>query len=142
MKISVPSTGVYQLTPTLVQQAGFSNIDRVKIYGYGGNLQNEKLVASELAATDDLQEVPTCTVNGKRLFYGKGPVSWGSNTATIRTRNPYSDVGCYFLTESDEAPLSVDSAAFVGAFYPSADDYHSLYEVDNYSHHACCINLF
>ena len=142
VKISVPSTGVYQLTPELVKQAGFSNIDRVKIYGYGGNLQNEKLMGSDLAATDDLQEVPTCTVNGKRLFYGKGPVSWSSNTTTLRTRNPYSDEGCYFLTESEETPLSVDSAVFVSAFYPSADDYHSLYEVDNYSHHAYGRNLF
>jgi hypothetical protein len=81
-------------------------------------------------------------VNGKRLFYGKGPVSWSSNTTTLRTRNPYSDEGCYFLTESEETPLSVDSAAFVSAFYPSADDYHSLYEVDNYSHHAYGRNLF
>lgn len=141
-KIRVPSDGVYQLTEALVKKAGFSNLAHVKIYGYGGNLQNEKLVGSELAELDDLPEVPSCTVNGKRLFYGKGPVSWNNASATRRTRNPYSNYGYYFLTESDETPLSVDSAAFLQSFYPSADDYHSLHEIDNYSWYQGGRNLF
>ena len=141
-KIRVPSDGVYQLTEALVKKAGFSNLAHVKIYGYGGNLQNEKLVGTELAELDDLPEVPSCTVNGKRLFYGKGPVSWNNASATRRTRNPYSNYGYYFLTESDETPLSVDSAAFLQSFYPSADDYHSLHEIDNYSWYQGGRNLF
>lgn len=141
-KIRVPSDGVYQLTEALVKKAGFSNLAHVKIYGYGGNLQNEKLVGSELAELDDLPEVPSCIVNGKRLFYGKGPVSWNNASATRRTRNPYSNYGYYFLTESDETPLSVDSAAFLQSFYPSADDYHSLHEIDNYSWYQGGRNLF
>lgn len=141
-KIRVPSDGVYQLTEALVKKAGFNNLAHVKIYGYGGNLQNEKLVGSELAELDDLPEVPSCTVNGKRLFYGKGPVSWNNASATRRTRNPYSNYGYYFLTESDETPLSVDSAAFLQSFYPSADDYHSLHEIDNYSWYQGGRNLF
>ena len=141
-KIRVPSDGVYQLTEALVKKAGFSNLAHVKIYGYGGNLQNEKLVGSELAELDDLPEVPSCTVNGKRLFYGKGPVSWNNASATRRTRNPYSNYGYYFLTESDETPLSVDSAAFLQSFYPSADDYQSLHEIDNYSWYQGGRNLF
>ena len=129
-KIRVSETGVYQLTSELIRKAGFSDLNKVKVYGYGGNLQNETLVGSELQALDDLKEVPTCTVNGKRLFYAKGPVSWSSNTASRRTRNPYSDYGYYFLTESDAAPTSIDSTAFLSSFYPSPNDYHSLYEVD------------
>lgn len=132
-KIQVPDNGVYQLTETLIRQAGFTNLSRVKVYGYGGHLQNEQLVGDELAALDDLAEVPTCTVNGKRLFYANGSVSWESNDATRRTRNPYYDYGCYFLTESDDEPLSVDEQAFLDSFYPSANDYHVLHEVDNYA---------
>ena len=133
VKIRVPQDGVYNITNELISRAGFSNPAKVKLYGYGGHLQNEKLLASELAATDDLQEVPTCEVAGKRLFYGRGPVSWSSNTAAIRTRNPYSDYGCYFLTESDGEPLKVDSTEFKASFYPSATDYHTLHEVDNFA---------
>lgn len=141
-KIRVSSSGVYQLTEATVRQAGFSNINKVKIYGYGGNLQNEALYANDLARTDDLKEVPQCVVGGKHLFYAKGPVSWTSNSLTVRRRNPYSDYGYYFITQSDEEPATVDSATFVSSFYPSPDDYHSLYEVDGYSWYNGGRNLF
>lgn len=141
-KIRVSSSGVYQLTDATVRQAGFSNINKVKIYGYGGNLQNEALYANDLARTDDLKEVPQCVVGGKHLFYAKGPVSWTSNSSTVRRRNPYSDYGYYFITQSDEEPVTVDSATFVSSFYPSPDDYHSLYEVDGYSWFNGGRNLF
>lgn len=141
-KIRVSSSGVYQLTDATVRQAGFSKINKVKIYGYGGNLQNEALYANDLARTDDLKEVPQCVVGGKHLFYAKGPVSWTSNSSTVRRRNPYSDYGYYFITQSDEEPATVDSATFVSSFYPSPDDYHSLYEVDGYSWYNGGRNLF
>lgn len=141
-KIRVSSSGVYQLTDATVRQAGFSNINKVKIYGYGGNLQNEALYANDLTRTDDLKEVPQCVVGGKHLFYAKGPVSWTSNSSTVRRRNPYSDYGYYFITQSDEEPATVDSATFVSSFYPSPDDYHSLYEVDGYSWYNGGRNLF
>lgn len=142
-KISVSQTGVHQLTEALIREAGFSNINKVKIYGNGGNLIDEVLSEESLIANDDLQEVPTCTVGGRRLFYAKGSVSWSSNAATRRTRNPYSDKGYYFLTESDtEEPLSVDTAAFMASFYPSADDYHTLYENDGYAWYHGGRNLY
>ena len=141
-KIRIPSTGVYQLTQSLARQAGFSDLSKVKIYGYGGNLQNETLDPATLAELDDLKEVPTCEINGKRLFHGLGPVSWSSEKASRRTRNPYSDYGYYFLTQSDEEPQKVDSAAFVSSFYPSADYYHTLHETDGYSWYHGGRNLF
>ncbi|MDO4160026.1 MAG: type IX secretion system sortase PorU [Prevotellaceae bacterium] len=141
-KIRVPSTGIYQLTESLIRSAGFTDLSKIKIYGYGGALQDETFEESYLIETDDLSEVPTCTVDGKRLFHAQGPVSWSSNTATRRTRNPYSDYGYYFITESDETPLTVDSLEFVDAFYPSADDYHTLHEIDNYAWYQGGRNLF
>lgn len=132
-KISIPETGIYQLTEALVRQAGFKDINKVKIYGYGGAMQPDRLEANYLQMTDDLPEVPTCIVNGRRLFHGVGPVGWNSASSTTRIRNPYSDYGYYFLTESDDEPLMVDSATFVGAFYPTTNDYHSLYEVDDFA---------
>ena len=141
-KIKIPSSGVYQLTDALIRQAGFSDINKVKIYGYGGTLQNEKLVVEDLIKYDDLKEVATCTVNGKRLFYAKGPVSWNTSTSIQRTRNPYSDYGYYFITQNDSTPLTVDSATFINSFYPSADDYHVLHEIDNFSWYHGGRNLF
>lgn len=141
-KIRVPSTGVFQITDALIRQAGFSDMNKVKIYGYGGNLINEKLVSYELLEQDDLKEIATCTVNGRRLFYGKGPVSWDSKATTVRTRNPYSDYGYYFLTESDEEPLRLTEEEFVKSFYPSYDDYHELHEIDNFAWYHGGRNLF
>ncbi len=140
VKIRVPSSGIYQITDALVSEAGFSSADRVKVYGYGGELQPETLTGDYLASTDDLQEVPTCTVGGRRLFYARGPVSWNDDGS--RERNPYSDYGYYFLTESDEAAATVDSATFVDSFYPAGEDYNALYEVDDYAWFAGGRNLY
>ena len=133
-KIRIPASGIYQITSSLARTCGFSDISKVKIYGYGGALQPEKLTGDYLIATDDLKEVPTCVVGGRKLFYGVGPVTWESDSATTRIRNNYSDYGYYFLTNAgDEEPLTIDEEAFKAAYYPMADDYHFLYEVDDYA---------
>ena len=139
-KIRIPATGIYQLTNELIRKAGFSDINKVKIYGYGGALQPEKLTEDYLIATDDLQELPTCTTNGKRLFYGIGPVNW--NDSYQRIRNPYSNYGYYFLTESEDTPLSVSWEDFISANYPKAEHYCNLYEIDDYAWFSGGRNLY
>ena len=142
VKISVPTSGVYELTSDLISKAGFSNINKVKVYGYGGAMQPEKLTGDYLEQTDDLQEVPTCTVGSRRLFYAEGPVGWSSATATARTRNPYSTHGYYFLTENDDEPLTVAEQEFKAEHYPLPVDYHTLYEVDDYAWYHGGRNLY
>ena len=141
-KIRVAESGFYHLSDALIKKAGFTNPNQVRIYGYGGAMQPEKLTGDYLTATDDLKEIPTCTINGKRLFYAVGPVTWEQQESLERTRNPYSDYGYYFLTESEGEPFTTDSATFVGSNYPSNNDYHHLYEVDNYSWFHGGRNLF
>ena len=144
-KIRVPSSGVYQITESLIKKAGFSSLSKIKVYGYGGNLQAERLDGNTLKELDDLKEVATYDRGKSLLFYARGPVSWSSPTATRRTRNPYSDYGYYFITEttnSEEEPLKADSAAFISAFYPSNNDYHSIYEVDGYAWYHGGRNLY
>ncbi len=144
VKIEVSETGIHELTQQLVQQAGFSDISKVKIYGYGGALQEEKIRASYLRATDDLKQVEQCvTESGRHVFYANGPVSWSSNSITTRTRNPYSSTGCYFLTESgDEEQLTVSQADFLATYGTTTASYHSIYEVDNYSWYHGGRNLY
>ena len=136
-KIRIPESGIYQLSSAFVRSCGFSDISKVKVYGYGGALQPESLTGDYLTATDDLKEVPTCTVGGRKLFYGVGPVTWASDSATTRIRNNYSDYGYYFLTEEsgDGSPGSEEMTEeeFKAAYYPMSSDYHSLYEVDDYA---------
>lgn len=130
-KIRVAESGIHQLTDDVIKRAGFSGQGNVKIYGYGGALQNEELVGEELVALDDLKEVPTCTVNGRRLFYAQGPVSW--KNGKDRVRNPYSDYGYYFITQSEEAPLTLPAEDFIKENYPKDDDFNSLHEIDNFA---------
>ena len=142
-KIRIPQSGIYQLTNSLIRSCGFSDLSKVKVYGYGGALQPESLTGDYLTATDDLKEVPTCTVGDKRLFYGVGPVTWSSPTILNRTRNSYSDYGYYFLTDSgDDSPQTLSEEAFKETFYPMNEDYHSLYEVDGYAWFHGGRNLF
>ena len=143
-KIRVAETGVYQISDALIRQAGFTDLSKVKLYGYGGNLINEQLVDSELIAQDDLKEVPTCNIAGRRLFFAKGPVSWDSKDSKRRTRNPYSDYGYYFLTQDNASePATVDSTTFVNSFYPTDTWFsHSLHEVDAYAWYEGGRNLF
>ena len=90
-KISVAESGIHQLTSALVRQAGFTDINKVKIYGYGGNLINETLEAKD-SWSRTTEGSATCEVDGKRLFYARGPVSWETETAERRTRNYYSNL--------------------------------------------------
>lgn len=141
-KVRVSESGIYQLTDALLRKAGFSDASKVKVYGYGGALQPESLTGDYLKETDDLQEVPVCLVNGKRFFYAVGSVTWESPEAVTRQRNPYSNYGHYFLTETEEPPLYISKDDFLATYYPLAPDYHVLYEVDDYAWYHGGRNLF
>ena len=141
-KISVSNTGIHQLTASTIKSAGFSDISKVKIYGYGGNLVPEVLSDSYLREYDDLKEIPTCTVGGKKLFYAKGSIYWDSNESSVRTRNPYSDYGYYFITENDSEPLTCTEEELLNTAWPTPDAYHTLYEKDEFSWMSGGRNLF
>lgn len=132
-KVQVAETGIHQLTSEVIRRAGFTDLSKVKIYGYGGNLVPESLTDDYLRTHDDLQEVPTCTVNGKRLFYANGPVSWASQSATTRIRNPYHDYGCYFITQTDDEPLTCAEEDLLEIVEKGAERFHSLYEKDEFA---------
>ena len=138
-KIRVASSGICQLTDALVRQAGFSNINKVRVYGYGGAMQPERLYASYIEETDDLREVPTCSVGGRRLFWAQGPVSWNGSE---RIRNPYSQYGYYFLTEGDDEPLTQTEQELMNNYITSGEAVNTLYEVDDYAWYHSGRNLY
>lgn len=141
-KIRVSENGIHKLTSSVIKSAGFSDLSKVKIYGYGGNIIPEKLTESYITEYDDLKEVPTCTVGDKKLFYAYGSVSWDSNDATKRTRNPYSDYGYYFITQSDDTAKTCTEAELLAMENSAADNYHTLYEKDEYAWYQGGRNLF
>lgn len=109
-KIRVPSTGVYRLSRSFLSKAGFNNPDRVRLYGYGGNLLPEKDIEQ---LPDDLEELPLWREGGDLLFYARGTVSWTAEYGSrfTHTRNTYSDYGYYFITADDTiTPLQVQTS--------------------------------
>lgn len=131
-KIRVSSTGIQKITSDVVRQAGFSDLSRIKVFGYGGNLIPERLKAEWIKEHDDLKEVPTCNIGGAKYFFGEGPVSYTSASSSSRTRNPYSDYGYYFITEGDGG-LTCSEQELVNTASQSASLTHCLYENDEYS---------
>ena len=130
-KIRVSSSGIHQLTASTIKSAGFSDLSKVRIYGYGGYLVPEVLTEEYLRDYDDLKEIPTCTVGEKKLFYAKGSVYWDSKDSRVRVRNPYSDYGYYFITQDDNEPLTCTEEELLNTAWPTPDAYHTLYEEDN-----------
>ena len=133
VKISVPAEGVYQLTPDLLKRWGFTNPDKVRLYGYGGEMLSENI---SRWPGDDLKELPLWRGRGDKslLFYAKGVVKWNHSYGLKFSReiNPYSTVSCYFLTASDD----VEPMAFPQEQEDGDGDEtntfpeHVLYEVD------------
>ena len=108
VKVSVPENGMYEITYDELREMGFNNPGKVHVYGVGGNRISEMLNGT---APDDLQQVPMLRSNDKICFYANGPVSftisdYNTNPHYTRIFNPYSQVGCYFLTEESSADLT------------------------------------
>lgn len=104
VKLSVTNEGMYEITASQLKQWGFSDINRVKLYGYGGRIQPEVLNFSNGTLVDDLCEVPLYRKTSSVLFYANGVVRWKYNQEAGKyehTDNYYSRTGYYFLTEGD-----------------------------------------
>ena len=115
VKISIPESGVYEITYDELLEMGFSNPLSVRLYGWGGNRINEILNGK---AYDDLIPVSVIRANEKIIFYGNGPIRYTlSNYSTTphftREFNPYSMEGCYFLTEENTTETQVPYKAQV-----------------------------
>jgi len=140
-KISVSESGLHAITPEVIKKAGFSDINKVRVFGnkwHGGNLQPEKLSSDYLAEHDDLEEIPFCKYNGKLYFRAFGPVHYESEKA-LRTRNPYSDYAYYFITDKEfekDALCYSDTTKYIEEWCDATvleEQYHYLYEKDEYA---------
>ena len=101
VKISIAETGVYEITYDELRDMGFNNPESVRLYGRGGYRISEVMNGR---AADDLLPVSVMRYGNKMCFYGNGPIRYILSNYTTKphfTRefNPYSQEGCYFLTE-------------------------------------------
>lgn len=69
IKIKVGETGVYEITGEQLKQFGFSDPQKVKIFGTGG-IQTTDNYNKDY--TDDLEQVPAMRTGDKLYFYANG----------------------------------------------------------------------
>lgn len=130
VKIAVSERGVHQITTEQLSQMGFNNPSKVRLYGYGGNIQPTTNIHT---LVDDLCEVPLWRENGRLLFYANGTTSWTySSSRFVHDENVFSLYGYYFITESTETPMQFpveESASSYSSTTTTFPDYE-LYEKD------------
>lgn len=111
VKIQVAEDGIYKLTAADLKKMGFSNLDKVAVYGYGGWSLDEDFSTTYI---DDVPEVAVWRSADYLLFYGKGPRKWeysSSDKSFIHTNNPYSNYGYYFVSEKETTGRTMEKAA-------------------------------
>lgn len=131
-KISVTDDGIHHLTNSQIRKMGF-NPQKVRVYGYGGHLQNELIDADN--DWDDLEEVALLPVADGYLFYANGLVHWKNGRHVV---NHYARAACYFVTEADsdvEPITSVSAEPETADSEPAASqiDAHYVFDPQEYS---------
>ena len=136
IKIAVKDEGIYQLTPQLIKEWGFSDFSKIKVYGYGGLPLEKKLYGTNTTCIDDLNEIPTYRTTEKILFYANGVIRSTWNNSYKRWKheiNPYTTHSYYFVTEGD-APLTIATDATVSTNATISEvQHHVVYDVDSYA---------
>lgn len=134
MKVSVDADGLYMVSASTLRSWGFSDIAKVRVYGYGGRRLPNVLDAATY--TDDLPEVQSLVTDRGIIFYGLGAGQWDSvsaqstGTHTFYRQNDYSSSGHYFITEIDD---SSDRRTIGTTGTPGADSPTDTFEA--YAHH-------
>jgi hypothetical protein len=108
VKVTVKKNGMYQITDDELRQMGFSDPEKVAVYGFAATDMSTYNLTSDIP--DDLPAVPAMHSNNKLIFYGEADVQprmiRRTNTngkysyPTELRRNYYADFGTYFLTDA------------------------------------------
>jgi len=109
VKIKVGSDGLHLITRDKLRQWGFSDPEKVAVYGYGGFPISDRLTLK--GYMDDLPPVLTELTPEGIVFYAAAGMKWtaGYNGRLDRERNYYSDEGYYFITETDSRKERTDT---------------------------------
>lgn len=124
VKIEVSQTGIHKISYADLVNWGIPNPANAHIFGYGGAMLPEDFNQSKL---DDLPQVAVWKEKGVDgifnagdylLFYAQGPTSWNyytSKSEFLRTINPYSFYGYYFISSDVGVEKTIDAQpAIVG----------------------------
>ena len=117
VKISIPETGVYEISYDKLREMGFADPTKVSVFGHGGsnidiNFQNTKGVR---LYEDVPKQFGVVHSNDKLVFYAIGPemIVVDATNSKVRftrsARNIYTDISYYYLSDTAdvlEVPVS------------------------------------
>lgn len=109
VKIRVSESGMQYISNSQLKEMGFSNPEKVNVYGYGGRLISDILNDSQV---DDLPCLPIVRTDNGICFFGVNSISWKVNVASATSykhnQNFYSNDSYYFLSdkEIETAPIN------------------------------------
>ncbi len=127
--------GIYQIPYSQLRQMGFSQPERVGVFGFGGHALDEAFSSGHI---DDLPEVSILhdAARQRILFYGRGLITWQWRNTTLRythRQHPYANQAIYFLHET-EAPRRMDTIRTqipAGTTGSELFDEHLLHETES-----------
>lgn len=114
VKIGVDRTGIYEISYSTLREMGFSNPEKISLFGRGGAQLNTNFISAggTQLFKDDLEEVPVMHYGDKIYFYGIGPDEFSLTVSTKqyecggyfskKSKNIYSDKGFYFLSDDGD----------------------------------------
>lgn len=116
VRITVPETGVYEITYDQLKDMGFSNPSKVSVYGKGGAHMNFNFLGSfnknDVIFSDNPRQLRVLHANNKLMFYGRGPEEIKASSVDagerekmkfdVTSKNIYSDVSYYFLSDAND----------------------------------------
>lgn len=140
VKIRVSQTGIHTITYNELKDWGLQP-EKVRVLGYGGNMLSENFTQHKW---DDVPSVAFYMHKGSDgvfnsgdyiLFYAQGPIGWQYASGKWQhTRNPYSNYGYYFLSDSaGEQRLIATSEALDATNAYEVDWFtdYQLHEIEN-----------
>lgn len=102
IKIRVDNDGLYRIPTATLRSWGFSDLSKVRVFGYGGARISD--ILSETEYTDDLPVAPCEMTDRGLVFYGVGGGSWKTEQNYRHyEQNPYSSYGYYFVGELSDS---------------------------------------
>lgn len=112
VRVSVAETGMQFISNSTLKNFGFTNPDKVNVYGCGGRVLPELLNSSMY---DDLPLVASIHTSAGIVFFGHSSVRWESDKSGkfpyTHTSNPYSDNSYYFLSDREtDLPATLPTA--------------------------------
>lgn len=136
VKVEIEETGIYEIPYKDLRDMGFTDPSRVGVWGKGGAaLPYTFIEDNNPVMIDDLSPVSVWHNNDRLYFYGRGCENITFNVSSKifekKSLNIYSNIGAYFLSETDNPSLISEYSIPTNAAAIHKSGYDYIYREDD-----------